>query len=70
MIGIKDRTMPTECEYCPLCRFYRESGRVWCNAKNRILKLEWKYPDYTYLNVPKPDWCPLVDLSQYEDDLK
>jgi len=70
MIGVKGMTMPSECEYCGFCRYYPENGNVWCNAKNRILKPHWKVPEWTHLDVEKPDWCPLVDLSQYEDDLK
>lgn len=52
--------MPKHCEYCPMCRLYRENGRVWCNAANRILKQEWKNPDWTELDIPKPDWCPII----------
>ena len=52
--------MPNECEYCPMCRFYRENGRVWCNAANRILKQVWDNPDCTHLNVKKPSWCPII----------
>ena len=73
--------MPKHCEYCPMCRLYRENGRVWCNAANRILKQEWKNPDWTELDIPKPDWCPiicslpeghgrLVDADKLADDMK
>lgn len=51
--------MPSECEYCPMCRYYRENGRVWCNAANRILKPVWDCPDWTHLNVARPSWCPI-----------
>ena len=52
--------MPKHCEYCPMCRLYRENGRAWRNAANRILKQEWKNPDLTELDIPKPDWCPII----------
>ena len=73
--------MPKHCEYCPMCRLYRENGRVWCNAANRILKQEWKNPDWTELDIPKPDWCPIIcslpewhgrlgDLDALADDVR
>lgn len=61
-VVVNTMNMPIECEYCGFCRFYRENGRVWCNAKNRILKYKWDNPDFTYLNVKRPDWCPLIEL--------
>lgn len=59
---IKDMEIPSECEYCGLCRYYRENGNVWCNATNRLLKQNWKNPDWTHLDVKRPDWCPLVEI--------
>ena len=61
---IKGMKMPSECEYCGLCRYYPENGNVWCNAKNRLLKQRWKNPNWTHLDVKKPDWCPLVELPE------
>ena len=61
---IRDREMPTACEYCPLCRYYPESKRVWCNGTNRILKNVWENADWTHLGVKKPDWCPLVEIPK------
>ena len=58
--------MPSECEYCPLCRYYPENGNVWCNALNRLLKRKWN-ADTDYLNVPKPDNCPLTELVMCKD---
>ena len=63
MIAIKGMKMPTECEYCGFCRYYPENGNVWCNANNRILKLYWKEPDWTHLDVKRPDWCPLIEIN-------
>lgn len=54
--------MPSECEYCGFCRYYRENGNVWCNAKNKLLKERWINPDWTHLDVKKPEWCPLVEV--------
>lgn len=60
--------MPSECEYCPMCRFYRENGRVWCNAANRVLKQTWDIPDWTHLDVPRPSWCPIIgELPEHGD---
>ena len=54
--------MPSECEYCGFCRYYRENGNVWCNAKNKLLKKGWINSDFTHLDVKKPEWCPLVEV--------
>lgn len=59
---IKGMNVPSECEYCALCRFYPDTKRVWCNAANKVLKLHWEHPDWTHLNVKRPDWCPLVEV--------
>ena len=69
MIAIKDMKMPTECEYCGFCRYYPENGNVWCNANNRILKLHWKEPDWTHLDVKRPDWCPLIEIKTDGDTI-
>lgn len=61
---IKGMKMPSECEYCCFCRFYPENGNVWCNAKNIILKTKWKEPNWTHLDVKRPDWCPLAELPE------
>ena len=63
-IIIRDGHMPSECEYCPLCRYYPENKRVWCNGVNRILKNVWENADWTHLGVKKPDWCPLVEIPK------
>lgn len=60
---VKEMSMPTECEYCGFCRYYHENGRVWCNAKNRVLLTHWEKPDWTHLDIRKPDWCPLVEVK-------
>lgn len=62
-ILVKEMSMPTECEYCGFCRYYQENGRVWCNAKNRVLLTHWEKPDWTHLDIRKPDWCPLVEVK-------
>lgn len=61
-ILIKGMKMPSECEYCGFCRYYPENRNVWCNAVNRILRLNWHEPNWTYLDVPRPDWCPLTEV--------
>lgn len=69
MIAIKDMGMPTECEYCGFCRYYPENGNVWCNAKNKILKLHWKDANWTHLDVDRPDWCPLIEIKTDGDTI-
>ena len=66
---VKGMDMPTECEYCALCRYYRDNGSVWCNAKNRVLLTHWEKPDWTHLDIRKPDWCPLVEVRTPHGDL-
>ena len=60
---IKGMNMPSECEYCGFCRYYNENGNVWCNAKNRLLKQQWRVPHW-YLDVKRPKWCPLIELPE------
>ena len=60
---VRGMSMPSECEYCGFCRYYPENGNVWCNANNRILKLAWKEPNWTHLDIKRPDWCPLVEIK-------
>lgn len=59
---VKGLHMPSSCEYCPLCRLYFENGRVWCNGTNRILVNKWENPNFTHLDIPKPEWCPLAEV--------
>ena len=59
---IKGIVMPSECEYCPLCRYYSESKNVWCNALEVILKRQWNYVLDPHLNVPRREDCPLVEV--------
>ena len=61
---VKGMKVPSECEYCGFCRYYHENGRVWCNAKNRLLKQRWKEPHWTHLDVKRPEWCPLIELPE------
>lgn len=63
-VYVKGMEMPKECEYCGFCRFYPENGNVWCNAKNIILKTKWKEPNWTHLDVKRPEWCPLVEVPE------
>ena len=47
--------IPARCEYCPLCRYYRENGNIWCNGKNRLLAMYQKNCE----GIKKPEWCPI-----------
>ena len=66
---VKGMDMPTECEYCGFCRFYRDNGSVWCNARNRVLMMHWEEPDWVHLDVRKPDWCPLAEVKTPHGEL-
>ena len=68
-ILIKSMDMPTECEYCGFCRYYPENGNVWCNAKNRLLKMNWEKPHWTHLDVKRPDWCPLEAIPSAQPEI-
>lgn len=57
MIAIKDMEMPNNCCDCPL-----NDHDAWCG------KTLSEFP-YDFSKSRLPD-CPLIDLSQYEDDLK
>ena len=59
MIAI-DMPMPKECNKCFASNY--NMGTIYCKATKKDLK-----------PIPfegKPVWCPLIDLTQYEDDLK
>lgn len=66
-ILIKDMNMPSECEFCPLCKYYPESETVWCDKSWRILKLGVKSVNYIHFNIKRPDWCQLVEISKNEN---
>ena len=61
MIAIEGMTMPLTCVFCRLM------ADGWCYAADT----EVLQPDIEDIEDGKrPSWCPLVDLSKYEDDLK
>lgn len=62
---VKDMEMPSECNYCGFCRYY-EYGRVWCNAKNKILREYWEDSNMIRSNIERPDWCPLEEVEVEE----
>ena len=59
MVGIRDLRMPKSCSDCRLM------ANGWCYAAEN-----W---DHAYDDIDmekRPSWCPLVDLSAWEDDGK
>ena len=65
MIGL-NIPMPTSCEDCPLCT---QDGD--CIAMGGDSLFDFLPPDAQYFpNGWKCGRCPLIDLTQYEDDLK
>lgn len=65
MIAI-DMPMPCECRDCPLETYYPFVGRTECRASGEILADDYKTIQFDGRHKD----CPLIDLSQYEDDLK
>lgn len=63
MIAI-DMEMPKGCEECKFRHWYR--GYNTCGINKGTISREWQHLSHDY----KPSWCPLIDLTQYEDDLK
>lgn len=64
MIAIKDMTLPENCDACP-CRQINLS-RCQIVSKSTSHTTAGKPID----QEKRPNWCPLIDMSQYEDDLK
>ena len=63
MIAI-DITMPKQCNECFASNY--NMGTIYCKASK-------KNPKEIFKKIPfkgRPDWCPLIDLSAYEDDRK
>ena len=70
-ILIKGMEKPTKCEYCAMSRYYFENGRLWCNAKNKIvaeIPFEKRLLDSVLSNIEIPKWCPLVEVVPYGPD--
>ena len=56
-----DRPMPRDCDECP------------CNHDNICYAEGVRNPttlDWFERQKRREEWCPLIDLTQYEDDLK
>lgn len=51
--------MPASCKSCPY------KGERWCYLEVLRGMESQEVPE-----EGRPDWCPLIDMSQYEDDLK
>ena len=62
MIGIKGMIMPPACQFCPMLHYYPLSGNVWCNAKNALMEENFSISTGE-LAIPRPEWCPLIDLT-------
>ena len=60
MIAI-DRPMPSSCEDCP-CFHDAACYAGWFRNPTTL--------DWFERQEKREEWCPLIDLTQYEDDLK
>lgn len=65
MIGL-EWPMPESCRDCPLDHYYTLSGEARCRAGNATLAENFEDIGFE----GRPSWCPLIDLSAWEDDLK
>lgn len=65
MIAI-DKPMPLECRDCPMMQYYPFAGLTVCRATGSTLAENFKTIEFD----GRASDCPLIDLSQYEDDLK
>jgi hypothetical protein len=60
MIAI-DMPMPKGCEDCPCFH----SAACYAEGWRKSIALGW-----LERKEKREEWCPLIDLTQYEDDLK
>ena len=63
MVAIKDMEMPQDCE---TCRFLRWTISTVDNVYRACAVNDMALPTCK----GRPITCPLIDLTQYEDDLK
>lgn len=66
MIAIKNAVMPVSCNTCPLSNYYSANGEIICRVDGKVLAQDYKPIPW----AGRPSWCPLIDLTQYEDDGK
>lgn len=67
MIGLKI-SMPDKCLYCPCLHTILVDGMAvrFCMAEHReiVIMPESEIKDSSkWMNFPKPDWCPLVEVT-------
>ena len=60
MIAI-DMEMPSSCEDCPCFH----DAACYAEGWRKSIGLNW-----FERQEKREEWCPLIDLTQYEDDLK
>ena len=64
MIAIKDMGMPKSCDSCPFDHKYiSASGNMFRRCGLNAMPIRW-------ISDTRPQYCPLIDMSQYEDDGK
>ena len=64
MIGIPIE-MPKSCEKCPMMGMHLLRCEKFCRIAD-----EKKVGEAQKAVKRRPQWCPLIDLSRYEDDLR
>ena len=60
---VKGMDMPKICNKCDFCTYVEKDRDVWCTSTIRIIKRDITRPEYEYQDLPRPDWCPLVEVK-------
>ena len=60
---VKGMEMPKTCNKCDFCTYIEKDRDVWCTSTIRIIKRGITRPEYEYQDLPRPDWCPLVEVK-------
>lgn len=66
---VKGMAMPKICNKCDFCTYVEKDRDVWCTSTIRIIKRGITRPEYEYQDLPRPDWCPLMEIKTPHGDL-
>lgn len=66
---VRGMDMPKICNECDFCTYVEKDRDVWCTSTIRIIKRGITRPEYEYQDLPRPDWCPLVEVKTPHDYL-
>ena len=60
---VKGMEMPKSCNDCEIEVYVAKDEAVWCGKEIRIIKRHCAEYEYYHQDIPKPDWCPLVEVK-------